>query len=314
MPWSICATSPTSIGRPAAAEYRVVKGHQAVLLEILKTGDASTLAVVSGVQAKLPAIAQDAAAGRHHHAAEQRLQLRARIDRGCRRRRWSPPPSSPDRRPVVRRQLAIDPDRRDLHSAIDPELDPGAVLVGQTINVMTLGGLALAVGILVDDATVMIENINTHLEQRSRRQLRAESRSSTPPTRSSCRPSYPRSVSASSGCRCSSCRRRRRLPVPAARRGDRLRDDRLLHPVAHADADHGGLAVARRRWQPAASRGGTQPEGIFDAIPSGIRDGVSIDSATAIAELLESDRQRRRPLRGRCISVRRSPRTTPAVP
>src|SRR6202012_6017254 len=36
---------------------------------------------------------------------------------------------------------------------------------GQTINVMTLGGLALAVGILVDDATVMIENINTHLEE-----------------------------------------------------------------------------------------------------------------------------------------------------
>ena len=36
--------------------------------------------------------------------------------------------------------------------------------VGQTINIMTLGGLALAVGILVDDATVMIENIDTHLE------------------------------------------------------------------------------------------------------------------------------------------------------
>ena len=38
-------------------------------------------------------------------------------------------------------------------------------LLGQTINVMTLGGLALAVGILVDDATVTIENINWHLEQ-----------------------------------------------------------------------------------------------------------------------------------------------------
>jgi multidrug efflux pump subunit AcrB len=37
--------------------------------------------------------------------------------------------------------------------------------LGQTINIMTLGGLALAVGILVDDATVMIENINTHLEE-----------------------------------------------------------------------------------------------------------------------------------------------------
>ncbi|QEO17024.1 efflux RND transporter permease subunit [Acetobacter vaccinii] len=38
------------------------------------------------------------------------------------------------------------------------------LLSGQTINVMTLGGLALAVGILVDDATVMIENIDAHLE------------------------------------------------------------------------------------------------------------------------------------------------------
>lgn len=38
-------------------------------------------------------------------------------------------------------------------------------LMGQTINIMTLGGLALAVGILVDDATVAIENVNWNLEQ-----------------------------------------------------------------------------------------------------------------------------------------------------
>ena len=38
-------------------------------------------------------------------------------------------------------------------------------ILGETINVMTLGGLALAVGILVDDATVTIENMNYHLEQ-----------------------------------------------------------------------------------------------------------------------------------------------------
>lgn len=37
-------------------------------------------------------------------------------------------------------------------------------MLGESLNVMTLGGLALAVGILVDDATVMIENIDTHLE------------------------------------------------------------------------------------------------------------------------------------------------------
>jgi len=39
----------------------------------------------------------------------------------------------------------------------------GLHLVGESINVMTLGGLALAVGVLVDDATVMIENIDTHI-------------------------------------------------------------------------------------------------------------------------------------------------------
>ena len=37
--------------------------------------------------------------------------------------------------------------------------------LGETLNIMTLGGLALAVGILVDEATVTIENINWHLEQ-----------------------------------------------------------------------------------------------------------------------------------------------------
>lgn len=41
----------------------------------------------------------------------------------------------------------------------------GLSLTGQTINIMTLGGLALAVGILVDEATVTIENIHRHLEQ-----------------------------------------------------------------------------------------------------------------------------------------------------
>ncbi len=41
----------------------------------------------------------------------------------------------------------------------------GLRLVGQTLNIMTLGGLALAIGILVDEATVAIENIHTHLGQ-----------------------------------------------------------------------------------------------------------------------------------------------------
>jgi multidrug efflux pump subunit AcrB len=40
----------------------------------------------------------------------------------------------------------------------------GLRLIGQTVNIMTLGGLALAIGILVDEATVAIENIHRHLE------------------------------------------------------------------------------------------------------------------------------------------------------
>ena len=38
-------------------------------------------------------------------------------------------------------------------------------LCGKTIKIMTLGGLALAVGVLVDDATVMVENIDAHLKK-----------------------------------------------------------------------------------------------------------------------------------------------------
>src|ERR1700729_287207 len=41
----------------------------------------------------------------------------------------------------------------------------GLATIGETLNIMTLGGLALAVGILVDEATVTIESINYHLEQ-----------------------------------------------------------------------------------------------------------------------------------------------------
>ena len=41
----------------------------------------------------------------------------------------------------------------------------GLWLTGQTINIMTLGGLALAIGILVDESTVAIENVHTHLSR-----------------------------------------------------------------------------------------------------------------------------------------------------
>ncbi len=73
--------------------------------------------------------------------------------------------------------------------------------LGETINIMTLGGLALAVGILVDDATVTIENIERYLEEgRELRGAILDGRG----RRSRCPPSSPRSASASCSCRCSS--------------------------------------------------------------------------------------------------------------
>ena len=71
-------------------------------------------------------------------------------------------------------------------------------MLGQTINVMTLGGLALAVGILVDDATVEIENTHRNLAMKKplvRAVLDGASRSRR-------RRSSPRCPSASCSCRC----------------------------------------------------------------------------------------------------------------
>ena len=71
-------------------------------------------------------------------------------------------------------------------------------LMGQTINVMTLGGLALAVGILVDDATVEIENTHRNLAMKKplvRAVLDGASRSPF-------RPLFRRFPSASCSCRC----------------------------------------------------------------------------------------------------------------
>ena len=62
--------------------------------------------------------------------------------------------------PALPRQLALDADHHHLDPARHSGLGDRPVALGETINVMTLGGLALAVGILVDDATVTIENIN----------------------------------------------------------------------------------------------------------------------------------------------------------
>ncbi len=151
-------------GSPPQANAVLVRGKQAVLIQILKSGSASTLAVVAGVKAALPELLStlpkgvsitplNDASGFVRDSVEDVLQemltaailtgLTVLLFLGSWRSTLIVATSIP---------LAI------LSSVL------ALSLVGQTINVMTLGGLALAVGILVDDATVMIENIDVHLE------------------------------------------------------------------------------------------------------------------------------------------------------
>jgi multidrug efflux pump subunit AcrB len=109
---------------------------------------------------------------------------------------------------------------------------------GETLNIMTLGGLALAVGILVDDATVTIENINWHLEQGKDVETAIMDGAAQIVT--------PAFVS------CCICivfvpmffRRRRALPVRADGRSGDVRDGVFVHPLAHAGADDGEVHAA----------------------------------------------------------------------
>jgi multidrug efflux pump subunit AcrB len=142
----------------------LVRGKQAVLMEILKTGDASTLAVVAGIKKMLPGIEKTLPPGIKITPLNDASKfVRASVE------------------DVVREMvtaavltgmmvlLFLGSWRSTLIVATSiPLCILTSIIVlswlGQTINVMTLGGLALAVGVLVDDATVMIENIATHLE------------------------------------------------------------------------------------------------------------------------------------------------------
>jgi multidrug efflux pump subunit AcrB len=141
-----------------------VKGKQSVLIQIFKSGNASTLAVVAGIKQALPGIIRTLPPGvkitplndasgfvRDSVAEVVQEMITAAILTGL---------------TVL---LFLGSWRSTLIVATSiPLAILSSLLVlhytGQTINVMTLGGLALAVGILVDDATVMIENIDSHLE------------------------------------------------------------------------------------------------------------------------------------------------------
>jgi multidrug efflux pump subunit AcrB len=142
-----------------------VDGNRSVLMSVLKNGSTSTLAIVDGVREKL----QDIKASLPPSLTiqpinDQSVFVRAAIQGVALEGVIAAVLTS------LMIFLFLGSWRSTLIIAVSIPLSiMGAIVglyaLGETLNIMTLGGLALAVGILVDDATVTIENINWHLEQ-----------------------------------------------------------------------------------------------------------------------------------------------------
>jgi multidrug efflux pump subunit AcrB len=151
-------------GAPPQTNIVRVNGQRAALLSVMKTGNASTLNIVSDVLAKVKAMkSQLPRALKITPLADQSIFVKAAINgvvheaiiAAC--------------LTAIMILIFLGSWRSTLIIAISIPLSILASLLvlwalGQTVNIMTLGGFALAVGILVDDATVAIENINRQLE------------------------------------------------------------------------------------------------------------------------------------------------------
>ncbi len=142
-----------------------VNGSRSALMSILKLGDASTLDVIANVRNALPAIQDSLPLHVDIRAlSDQSIFVKASI-------------SGVVREGAIAACLTgfmilvfLGSWRSTSIIAVSIPLSILTSMIalsalGQTINIMTLGGLALAVGILVDDATVTIENINRNVDQ-----------------------------------------------------------------------------------------------------------------------------------------------------
>jgi multidrug efflux pump subunit AcrB len=152
-------------GFPPQTNIARVNGQRASLLTVLKAGDASTLNVISGIKQMLPTITASLPSSlKIHQLADQSIFVRASINGVLREAIIAACLTG------LMILLFLGSWRSTLIIAISIPLSILTSIVvlsalGETINIMTLGGLALAVGILVDDATVEIENINRNIAQ-----------------------------------------------------------------------------------------------------------------------------------------------------
>jgi CzcA family heavy metal efflux pump len=151
-------------GNPPQTNIVHVNGKRSVLMSVLKNGSVSTLGIISGIKAQVAAGKASWPDNLQIDAiGDQSIFVRAAISGVAREGVIA----------AVLTSLMILLFLGSWRSTIIIATSiPLAILgsiatlsaLGETLNIMTLGGLALAVGILVDDATVTIENINWHLE------------------------------------------------------------------------------------------------------------------------------------------------------
>ncbi|MFB3825695.1 MAG: efflux RND transporter permease subunit [Bryobacteraceae bacterium] len=143
--------------------YAHVNGRRTVYIPVTKRADASTLDVIHRVRAALPAM---------RAAAPEDVQIRLEFDQSGYVVNAIRNLVSEGLVGAVLTGLMVILFLRDWRSSFIVVMTiPFALLsavvwlwaAGQTINIMTLSGLALAVGVLVDEATVEIENIHTHM-------------------------------------------------------------------------------------------------------------------------------------------------------
>ncbi len=139
-------------------------GRRSTLVTVLKAGNASTIDVVNGIRDLLPRVEQTLPPNlKIQPLADQSVFVRAAVDGVVREAIIAACLTA------VMILIFLGSWRSTLIIGISIPLSilSSLIILGslhETINIMTLGGLALAVGILVDDATVTIENIERHLE------------------------------------------------------------------------------------------------------------------------------------------------------
>jgi multidrug efflux pump subunit AcrB len=152
-------------GNPPQTNIVRVDGKRAIMMAIMKTGSASTLQIIKDVRDRIEYVkTQLPPQLRINPLSDQSIFVRASINGVIREAVIAACLTA------VMILVFLGSWRSTLIIAVSIPLSilcsiTVLALLHETINIMTLGGLALAVGILVDDATVEIENINRNLEQ-----------------------------------------------------------------------------------------------------------------------------------------------------